>query len=181
MAPDEIAPDEIAPDEIAPDEIAPDDPRRSAPWLHASAHHGVPPSPQARLHLTTLAEVPPDEQRCCICCCEYAAGDRMLTLACKCSPRRPRVSPQVRCRRSHAHARMQAQLPPRVHRAVAGAEDELPALQAAGARRGRHIGRSILGKAALAEATSARGNSHLQTIHTSGDVRPRQPSTTEPL
>jgi hypothetical protein len=135
-----------------------------------------PPSPpQARLQLTTLEEVPPDEQRCCICCCEYAAGDRMLTRACKCSPRRPRVSPQVRCRRSHAHARMQAQLPPRVHRAVAGAEDELPALQAAGARRGRHIGRSLLGKAALAEATSARDNSHLQAIHT---FRRRLPTAT---
>ena len=51
--------------------------------LGGAVSTGLQPADLARLHLTTLTEVPPDEQRCCICCCEYIVGDRMLSLACK--------------------------------------------------------------------------------------------------
>ena len=30
----------------------------------------------------TLEEAPDDEARCCICCCEFVAGDRLMTLHC---------------------------------------------------------------------------------------------------
>jgi len=90
MAPDEIAPDEIAPDEIAPDESA----------------------DLARLHLTTLAEVPPG------CMQVLTTAPHPLPTPGEIAPDDPRGSAprraallhlllRVRCRRSHAHARMQ--------------------------------------------------------------------------
>ena len=44
---------------------------------------GLPPSQLASLRVTTLEAAPSEEQRCCICCCEFVAGDRLMALHCK--------------------------------------------------------------------------------------------------
>ena len=62
---------------------------------------------------------------------------------------------RVRRGRSDAHARVQAQLPPRVHRPVARQEDDVPHVQAAGARGGR-VGRWRRGLRRPAEGAQGR-------------------------
>jgi len=51
--------------------------------LGGAVASGLPAAQLANLSVTTLTEPPADEQRCCICCCEFVAGDRLMTLACK--------------------------------------------------------------------------------------------------
>ena len=168
----------------------------------------------ACLHLTTLAEVPPD----CMQVLTTAPPPPPLPTPGEIAPDDPRGSAprraallhlllRVRCRRSHAHARMQvlttapSRIPTgtlseiacsRSHASTTSTPSasgrgwrERRAARFASSRRSagathRPI-RIRQSKAALAEATSARGNSHLQAIHTSGDVCQRQPLTTEPL
>uniref|UniRef100_A0A7S2H0V5 RING-type domain-containing protein n=2 Tax=Haptolina brevifila TaxID=156173 RepID=A0A7S2H0V5_9EUKA len=36
----------------------------------------------ASLSVRTLDEAPAEEQRCCICCCEFVSGDKLMELAC---------------------------------------------------------------------------------------------------
>jgi len=50
--------------------------------LGGAVARGLTPKQLASLSMRTLEEAPADEQRCCICCCEFVGGDRLMELAC---------------------------------------------------------------------------------------------------
>lgn len=51
--------------------------------LGGAVARGLTPAQMRSLTLTTLDAPSDDEQRCCICCCEFVAGDRLMTLHCR--------------------------------------------------------------------------------------------------